>query len=689
MSDPRPRPRTVAALLVTCAFLATALLPGTASAATTFDFEVSNANANERNFMKAFDAPSVAAADFDGDGHLELVAHNDNQYVYVISTQSPRILAEFRTEYPAGWNVRPINEPAVADLDGDGKLEIVVVNSAGVVCSYEYGGGSSSMTFTKRWCTRMTKYDGDTVGADAGAAIADVDGDGKKEVFTQTEQKGLFAFNHDGSVRWSVDRWGGNAAPLLTDLNGDGKLESVWFSDGGTVTALDANAGTFRWSFWTGSYGVKPGSISITGNAADLDNDGKKEVVFIARHATDADNYRNNHFGMFVLNHDGRLKWWKQPDWGNPLSYTHPILHDLNGDGKKDILAMDWNTIGHKPGNWEKLGQANVFAYDHSGTLLWRTQVDNSWSNDDLGLADVDGDGSMEVLAIGYASSGSDGIWYLDAGTGAKETHVPASGWTVLRGPVVADFDKDGDIDWAIPVHSSSKGGGFRFYDTGAPCRIAYGGWEVKDPCRGASSGGGGGGGGGGETPPPPTGEFDVTFTPKSGNEWWIQVGVSADQGVRAVDVSINGGSWRALTLRSWGDWAASHHAPEGSVVQFRATSSGGATDTSGCYRWTSGAPTTCPSGGSGGGGGSSFDATFRNVRGNEWWVETDVSVTGGTLAGVDARVNGGSWIPLEKRSWGSWAKSIHAPSGSTVEFRARSTGGATDTSGAYAWPPS
>ena len=194
--------------------------------------------------------------------------------------------------------------------------------------------------------------------------------------------------------------------------------------------------------------------------------------------------------------------------------------------------------------------------------------------------------------------------------------------------------------------------------------------------------------GSGGTTPPPPSG-FDATFSGVKGNEWWVQASVSATGGTLSkVDVSLNGGAWKPLANKGWG-WAASYHAPAGTIVQLRATSTTGATDLSGCYKWTTAAPVTCP------GGttpppptGSSFDATFKNVKGNEWWIQTDVSVTGGTLAGVDARVNGGAWTALTKQSWGSWAKSIHAPTGSTVELRARATDGSTDVSGAYKWPP-
>ena len=341
--------RRVPAVTLTAILL---LLPlaGLAQAATTAKVEISNATANETHFMKAFDAPAMALGDFDKDGRPEIVAHNDNQYVYVLSTTQPRVLAELRPDYPSGWGVRPLNDPAVADVDNDGRLDVAVVNSAGVVCVFEYTGGTSgtSMTFARQWCKRMSTFDGDSVGADAGAWVEDVDGDGRKEIFSQTEKIGHFAYNHDGSTRWAKNGYGGNSGPLVTDLEGDGRKEALFFGDGGEVYARDASTGSQKWVFWAGQH-VRPASIPVSGSAADLDGDGKKEVVFAARHApSDDTDYHDNHMMMFVLGHDGRLKAKWQPSWANPLSYTHPILHDVNGDGRRDILIQDWNTIGKK-----------------------------------------------------------------------------------------------------------------------------------------------------------------------------------------------------------------------------------------------------------------------------------------------------------------------------------------------------
>lgn len=174
---------------------------------------------------------------------------------------------------------------------------------------------------------------------------------------------------------------------------------------------------------------------------------------------------------------------------------------------------------------------------------------------------------------------------------------------------------------------------------------------------------------GAGAAPPPAS----VTFAPRNGNEWWVQVGVAGAVG--RVEARDTDGAWVELPLRSWGDHAASFRVEPGHLVQYRATRADGSVVESCWYAHPT--PSGCA---------PSFDATFRNVRGNAWWIEADVDAAG--LAGVDARVNSGAWTPLAKTSWGSWAKSVRAPEGSTVELRATSSTGATDASGAYAWPP-
>ncbi|MES2154125.1 MAG: hypothetical protein V4510_03230 [bacterium] len=75
--------------------------------------------------------------------------------------------------------------------------------------------------------------------------------------------------------------------------------------------------------------------------------------------------------------------------------------------------------------------------------------------------------------------------------------------------------------------------------------------------------------------------------------------------------------------------------------------------------------------------------------NGNEWWVQVTVTTDRSTLAWVDARVGvSGTWIRLGHAWWGDWVKSMHAPAGSQVQFRAVAADGGFQTSAWTEWPP-
>jgi hypothetical protein len=201
-----------------------------AEAATRLLTEISNGTANERTPMAGFDTPGTAVADFDGDGLVEIVGHNENRVVYVMASDRPHVFAEIHPPYPQGWGARALSDPAVGDVDNDGRLEIVVVTSAAHTCVYEYDPHESTVEdfdFDGRWCRRADRYEGSLASADGGPYLADVNRDGRKEILMQTEHRGLFVWNHDGSLRWSKGEFGGNAGPLASDLNNDGRLEAL------------------------------------------------------------------------------------------------------------------------------------------------------------------------------------------------------------------------------------------------------------------------------------------------------------------------------------------------------------------------------------------------------------------------------------------------------------------------------
>lgn len=198
-----------------------------------------------------------------------------------------------------------------------------------------------------------------------------------------------------------------------------------------------------------------------------------------------------------------------------------------------------------------------------------------------------------------------------------------------------------------------------------------------------------------------------IVFTSQGGNEWWVQVALSAQGAgsVIGVDSMDTGGAWVAMTSHpdwGFGVYAASYHIEPGHQVRFLAHWSGGGQQTSCWFTHPQGVE-QCPTSSSTTTTTSSttttttppgFSASFAGVQGNEWWqqVQVNPSPSTATVATVDVRVNGGAWQPLKLQSWGvrEWAGSYHTTQGSMVQFQATSAAGATAMSGCYPWiPPS
>lgn len=679
-------PRSFAAssaLLLLLPIVAVVVLAPAAQAATTHAFTISTASARPSTPFAAFDASPVKVFDFDGDGDLELLAQNDNRFVYVFDGTNGKVLAQLTTLYPPGWGARPINGPEAAILTHGGVPRIVAVNSAAVVTAFKFNedlSNASKFVFTKEWERRLTDCYSNP-GSDSKVVLADLDKDGDLEILAQTEEQGVFALHHNGQLMWRKCIGGGNGEPGVGDLDGDGGVDVVWASDGGVVTAMDGRTGNTKWTFWAGAsqWQLGAASMPVGPTVAQLDGRGGADVVVGARDSSDCEVFGNNHAALFAIGGWGNLLWMRQENTSNPLTYTRPIVHDVDGNGQKDVLWGDWNTQGHKCGDWEAMGPANFYRYDAAGVKRWHQTLGTFWSNKDIALADVDNDGTQEVLANGPSGT-HDGLWYLNSVTGAKEAFVSTYPWKVSRGPVLADLRGDGGMQVIVPVSAyaaPSSGGAIMVFDTNAPWDAAWPHPPYPQDAREVVA-------------PPPGADFNATFTVKSPNEWWQEVAVKPEtpKTLEAVEVRVNGGAWQPLTLRSWGAWAGSYFAAKGSKVEFLATATDNGKSQSLPFTWLDGnltkgstAPTSPdppPP--------PPFEASFEVAKSvNNWWVDVMVR-TGDPLESVEAQVNNGTWVALNPTTWGTWAKSFHVPTGASVVFRATNLFGQAAVSDPVRW---
>ncbi|MCE1199330.1 MAG: VCBS repeat-containing protein, partial [Marinilabiliales bacterium] len=83
--------------------------------------------------------------------------------------------------------------PAVGDVDGDGKAEIVAPTNAGVVYCLDESG-------KLKWKNDLKDYLYDF----GGAVLSDIDGDGHLESLFNARGGTIYCLNFDGSLRWKV-----------------------------------------------------------------------------------------------------------------------------------------------------------------------------------------------------------------------------------------------------------------------------------------------------------------------------------------------------------------------------------------------------------------------------------------------------------------------------------------------------
>ncbi|MBI2430563.1 MAG: S8 family serine peptidase, partial [Candidatus Levybacteria bacterium] len=226
--------------------------------------------------------------------------------------------------------------------------------------------------------------------------VTDLDGDAKPEFITSamwTNKLYAFRANGDAVPGWPVTLPGiGNAAPAVSDLDGDGKAEVVvnssWMSSNVKGLLVFKGDGT-PYPGWNSPVEFVP--ALNTPALADIDNDGKKEII-------------NNNCGVHVYKLDGsELPGWpvlpKSPitvNCGGEL-FNSPVVADIDGDGYKEIIA------DRRVGSDSNMHKISVFRYN--GQLMW--EKDTNFSNISPAVADLDGDGKLEVA---WQQRGSTGI---------------------------------------------------------------------------------------------------------------------------------------------------------------------------------------------------------------------------------------------------------------------------------------
>lgn len=357
--------------------------------------------------------------------------------------------------------VQVINMPVVVDLEKDGTPDVLVVTSDNYTPSgAAYLRALNGKDGVEKWDAAADPYKTENrVSSRMTPAAADIDGDGFVEIVTGKTGGGLIAFDHDGKFKWTATNKNGtawttgyeSATVAIADLEGDGKPEIVV---AGTV--FDANGVLlFDGGAYFGANGGTYGAVSIV---ADLDGVMPQEIVS----------------GKRALRSDGTTYW------DNGLVDGYPAIADLDLDGKPELVVVAAGTVRVQdpttgvvlaqvtmPGTGQggpptiadfdadgtpEISAANGTAYsvfEYVGgatpavTVKWNQPTQDGSSNrTGSSVFDFQGDGAAEVVY-------NDECYFrVYAGVdGAELYKVPNSSATIHEFPVVVDVDGDNNTE--------------------------------------------------------------------------------------------------------------------------------------------------------------------------------------------------------------------------------------------------
>lgn len=419
----------------------------------------SASNSPEHGGSRMWASPVVG--DFDADGDVEIAVGSDADSSSNVNVAVYDHLGELMPGWPQHFGgAHEVRSIAAADVDGDGIIEILVNKTAEgpVTAVYELDGSMHpNWPQVNDSCNPPEPAEScwDFGGYNQNIGAGDLDGDGVLDVVSSYDAIGFGVFKGDGTpfpthadfsdrvitaveayhdYDLSKQGWGTGdrseftySPPVIADIDGDGDYEIVLGGDhehsndttNQGITLWVLNHDMTRPAGWDPPKDI-PGTLhgdglgqNIVGtrpgpSVADLDGEPGLEIVLPAYDGK-----------MHAFRSDG-TEAWSYTFGTTSLPYSgasEALIVDLNGDGAPEIL---FNTFSSgEPGEPET--PAHLIILDGNGVELHKVEIFGRGSMAAPAVADLEGDGTLElVVSLKDTLGGGDGgvqIWNLPGAT--------------------------------------------------------------------------------------------------------------------------------------------------------------------------------------------------------------------------------------------------------------------------------
>jgi hypothetical protein len=332
------------------------------------------------NYIVGASPSSVAVADINGDGRLDLIYANANNNTLTALTNNGGGIFGSNATYSVG------NFPSsvvAADIKGNGKVALICANALDRTLTVLTNNGNGVFG------SNATYIVASSPASPLSIVAVDVNGDGKLDLVCGNHAlfgSILILTNNGSGIFGSNATYGANGECTLikaADVNGDGAPDIICLNPGSTPCTLFVLTNNGSGAFGSNATYAVDNFDTSSFVVADVNGDSKRDIVYANPFANTLSVLTNNGSGVFGSNATYTVS--------SPGAVT---AADINGDGMPDLICANVNS-----------NTVTVLTNNGSGIFGLASTNTVGGSPDSVITADVNNDGKLDLICANQSSN--------------------------------------------------------------------------------------------------------------------------------------------------------------------------------------------------------------------------------------------------------------------------------------------